>query len=100
MKVVQVGFGCDCADVSRLQIKCFAEIFDCVVASPRNRRTASKVKPGIALVEGPFRLVCNPDRFPKERFGLRIPLLMRKSEPQSLQGGSEFRSGDLAFDGQ
>src|SRR5215469_6713268 len=100
MQVVQVGFRCNGADVSRLPVKRFMQILDCIIAPPRNRSTAGEVKPGIAFVEGPFRLVCNSNRLSKQWFRLRITLLMRKSEPQSLQGGSEFRSGDLAFDGQ
>src|SRR5215469_10955250 len=100
MQVAQVGFTCNSADVSRLQIKCFMEILDCIVAPPRSRCTTGKVKPGIALVEGPFRFLCNPDRFSKERLRLRIALLMRKRQPQSLKGGSEFRSGELAFYGK
>ena len=44
--------------------------------------------------------MCKPDSFSKERFGLRIALLMGKCEPQSLKSGHEFRSRDLAFGGK
>src|SRR5215472_14763596 len=76
------------------------EILYCIIAPLRNRSTTGKIKPGIALVEGPFRFACNSDRFSKERLRLPIALLVGKGETKPLNRGQEFRSGDLTFHGE